>query len=40
MSTHSELLLQRVSILLLQVGEEEDRRGCDGNGNKECTVGQ
>lgn len=37
MSTHGEVLLQRVSILLLQVGREEVGRGCDSD---ECTHGQ
>lgn len=40
MCTHSEVLLQRVSILLLQVEGREEGRGCNSNGNKECTQGQ
>lgn len=40
MCTHSEVLLQRVSILLLQVEGREEGRGCNSNGNKECTHGQ
>lgn len=33
MCTHSEVLLQRVSILLLQVDRKEVGRGCDSDGN-------
>ncbi len=40
MCTHGEVLLQRVSILLLQVEGREEVRGCNSNGNKECTHGQ
>lgn len=34
MCTYSEVLLQRVSILLLQVEGREEGRGCNSNGNK------
>lgn len=37
MSTHSEVLLQWVSILLLQVEGREEGRGCNSDGNKERT---
>lgn len=37
MCTHSEVLLQRVSILLLQVEGREEGRGCNSNGNRERT---
>lgn len=36
--THSEVLLQRVSILLLWVEGGEEGHGCDGNGDKEYTT--
>lgn len=37
MCTHSEVLLQRVSILLLQVERRGQGCGCNSNENKECT---
>lgn len=40
MCTHSEVLLQWVSKLFLLVQRKEEGRGCNSDGNKECTQAQ